>query len=126
MPCANCPNALPPLTEPEKVLLAKLPTYAYLPVCRFLVRSPENPELSFVMSAPVYLEAEDSAPDAVKTWGGRHCSCCKSGAISPWITVSPSPGRITTCTAAPAIIRASPSAALCPARSRTWRRAAWA
>ncbi|MCD7858104.1 MAG: hypothetical protein LUG55_09995 [Clostridiales bacterium] len=82
MPCANCPNALPPLTEPEKALLVKLSTYAYLPVCRFLVRSPENPELSFVMSAPVYLEAEDSAPDAVKTWGEALLLLQKRGYIT--------------------------------------------
>ncbi|MCD8142587.1 MAG: hypothetical protein LUD83_04830 [Clostridiales bacterium] len=82
MPCANCPNALPPPTEPEKALLAKLSTYAYLPVCRFLVRSPENPELSFVMSAPVYLEAEDSAPDAVKTWGEALLLLQKRGYIT--------------------------------------------
>ncbi|MCD8342263.1 MAG: hypothetical protein LUC87_08980 [Clostridiales bacterium] len=69
MPCANCPNALPPLTAPERELLSRLSAYAYLPVCRFLVRNPEQPELSFVMSAPVYLEAEDSSPDAIRTWG---------------------------------------------------------
>ncbi|MCD8086676.1 MAG: hypothetical protein LUF28_10280 [Clostridiales bacterium] len=82
MPCANCPNALPPLTEPEKALLSRLSTYAYLPVCRFLVRSPENPELSFVMAAPVYLEAEDSTPDAVKAWGEALLLLQKRGYIT--------------------------------------------
>lgn len=64
MPCPHCPGCNPgPLSAQERHLLDLLAQNAFLPVARFLLQSPENPELSFVMSAPVFLESgEDSAP----------------------------------------------------------------
>lgn len=65
MPCSHCrgcsSSAPSPLTEMERQLLELLAQNAFLPVARFLLRSTEQPELSFVMSAPVYLL--DPEPD---------------------------------------------------------------
>lgn len=82
MPCPRCPRSLPPMSARERELLAKLSVYAYLPVCRFLVRSPEQHELSFVMSAPVYLETAEATSQEVKAWGEALLTLQKRGYIT--------------------------------------------
>lgn len=70
MPCPHCSGCHPgPLSAQERHLLDLLAQHAFLPVARFLLQNPENPQLSFVMSAPVFLESgKDSAP-SVKAAG---------------------------------------------------------
>lgn len=83
MPCNHCPRrALPPMDGTERALLAKLGELAYLPVCRYLARSPENPELSFVMSAPVYLEDADASPETVRRFGEALLSLQRRGYLT--------------------------------------------
>ncbi|MCD8051487.1 MAG: hypothetical protein LUE89_07405 [Clostridiales bacterium] len=71
MPCPNCGGCgkPAPLTDPERQLLDLLAQNAFLPVARFLLRSPENPELSFVMSAPVYLTGPETTQEELRTAG---------------------------------------------------------
>lgn len=68
--CRGCDSVVPtPLTETERQLLGALAQNAFLPVARFLLRSPEQPELSFVMSAPVYLPAPEADADTLRACG---------------------------------------------------------
>ncbi|MCD7821443.1 MAG: hypothetical protein LUC35_02320 [Clostridiales bacterium] len=71
MPCPNCGGCgkPAPLTEPERRMLDLLAQNAFLPVARFLLRSPEDPELSFVMSAPVYLDRPEATQQELRTAG---------------------------------------------------------
>lgn len=71
MACSHCRShsAPSPLSETEKLLLDRLAQNAFLPICRLLLRSRENEELSFVMSAPVYLPDRDTSTEAVRDYG---------------------------------------------------------
>lgn len=83
MPCSNCPRrALPPMDGTERALLAKLGELAYLPVCRYLARSPEHPALSFVMAAPVYLEDAADSPETVRRFGEALLSLRRRGYLT--------------------------------------------
>lgn len=70
------------MSERERSLIARLAVYAYLPVCRILVRSPERHELSFVMSAPFYLESPDAGPQEVRDWGEALLALQKRGSVT--------------------------------------------
>jgi hypothetical protein len=65
--CGKQPNT--PLTHKERQLLELLAENAFLPVARFLLRSRENPEMAFVMSAPVYLHTKEDTASEMKETG---------------------------------------------------------
>ncbi|MCD8147005.1 MAG: hypothetical protein LUD84_07005 [Clostridiales bacterium] len=71
MPCPNCGGCgkPAPLTDLERQILDLLAQNAFLPVARFLLRSPENPEMSFVMSAPVYLAGPETTQEELRAAG---------------------------------------------------------
>lgn len=70
MPCPHCSGCRPgPLSAQERHLLDLLAQQAFLPVARFLLQNPENPELSFVMSAPVFLESGKDSALSIKAAG---------------------------------------------------------
>lgn len=72
MPCPNCRGcggAAAPLTETEQQLLDLLAQNAFLPVARFILRSSENPEMSFVMSAPVLLRSPEDGTGQMRETG---------------------------------------------------------
>lgn len=70
-----------PLTGRETTLLEELAENAFLPAARFLIRSEEEPELSFVMSAPVYLRGQSDSAEEVRAWGTALLSLRRRGAI---------------------------------------------
>lgn len=84
MPCPNCGGCgtPAPLTDPERQLLDLLARNAFLPVARFLLRSPENPELSFVMSAPVYLTGPEATQEELRTAGTALLQLQRRGLIT--------------------------------------------
>ncbi|MCQ2442292.1 MAG: hypothetical protein MJ077_04060 [Oscillospiraceae bacterium] len=76
--CGGCGAARPePLNEIENQLLDQLAQNAFLPLCRLLLRSPESKELSFVMSAPVYLPDAAASKETVRAYGAALLSLQK-------------------------------------------------
>lgn len=70
MPCPHCScHKAGPLSPVERHLLDLLAQNAFLPVARFLLQNPENPELSFVMAGPVFLETGKDSAETVKAAG---------------------------------------------------------
>lgn len=74
MPCPNCRggccgNAATPLTDTEQQILDLLAQNAFLPVARFILRSSENPEMSFVMSAPVCIYSPEDDIERMRETG---------------------------------------------------------
>lgn len=70
MPCPHCKGCAPsPLSEEERHLLDLLSQQAFLPVARFLLQNPENPELSFVMAGPVFLETPEDSSEKISAAG---------------------------------------------------------
>lgn len=70
MPCPHCKGCTPsPLSAEERHLLDLLSQQAFLPIARFLLQNPENPELSFVMAAPVFLETPEDSAEAIRAAG---------------------------------------------------------
>lgn len=78
MPCPHCKGCTPSsLSEEERHLLDLLSQQAFLPIARFLLQNPENPELSFVMAAPVFLETPEDSPEAIRVAGNALLSLRK-------------------------------------------------
>lgn len=70
MSCSHCKGCHSgPLSEEEQHFMDLLAQRAFLPVARFLLENPDNPALSFVMSAPVYLETEQDTPQDLSRAG---------------------------------------------------------
>lgn len=70
MPCSRCTGCnAGPLSPEERHLMDLLAQRAFLPVARFLLENPDNSALSFVMSAPVYLETEQDTPQDLSRAG---------------------------------------------------------
>lgn len=69
--CGGCGHSAPsePLNEIETLLMDELAQAAFLPVCRLLICSPEEKDLSFVMSAPVYLPDRSASTETVRSYG---------------------------------------------------------
>lgn len=80
--CGGCGKASGPLNDCEKALLDELARNAFLPVARFLITNPEDPELSFVMSAPVYLPTLDADSEELKRCGSALLNLRKRGYIT--------------------------------------------
>lgn len=66
--CSGCGRNTP-LSSDERALLEELSQCAFLPVARFLLQNPENPELSFVMAAPVFLRSEGDSAEEIRRSG---------------------------------------------------------
>lgn|GEM_PF-217690 len=86
MPCGNCGGCARrnpgPLSETEQVLLDELAQNAFLPVARFLLRSRENPEMAYVMSAPVYLPEGTESVEQIRQLGTALLSLQKRGYLT--------------------------------------------
>ncbi len=80
--CGGCGGSPTPLSETERLLMDTLAQTAFLPLARFLIRNPDDPELSFVMSAPVYLPTLSATTDELKQYGSALLSLRKRGYIT--------------------------------------------
>lgn len=78
----NCQKSLPPMGEAERILLSRLAALAYLPLCRYLIRNPEEHSLSFVMAAPVYLAEETDSSEIIQENGAALLLLQKRGYIT--------------------------------------------
>lgn len=77
--CGGCSQAL---TELEKTLLNALSERAFLPIARLVLVSTEEPDLSFVMSAPVYLPDKHTKDAERKALGRSLLALQKRGYIT--------------------------------------------
>lgn len=87
MSCSHCGGCggrsdLGPLSETELLLMDELACHAFLPICRLLLRSPEDEELSFVMSAPVYLPHQTTDIEDVRRYGTALLNLRKRGYVT--------------------------------------------
>lgn len=87
MSCSHCGgcgkhSAPAPLSDMEKSLLDLLAQNPFLPLCRLLLRSHDNEELSFVMSAPVYLPYPDTTTEEVRSYGAALLSLQRRGYLT--------------------------------------------
>lgn len=75
--CGGCHSAPSPLTDMERAILDELAQNAFLPLCRLLLRSTTEPDLSFVMSAPVYIPHAKADKKIIRAYGSALLSLQK-------------------------------------------------